>query len=519
MHGRFNRIARATLYCLGCSATLLGTGWGVAQIDNHIDWPTLHGDLQRSGFYSDFPRGKLRLKWRHDLSAELTGPRAEIIVGGGLAFMGTYAGNFYAWDAVTGEQHWRLALDSPIGHSPVIGGRSVYVAAMDGSLRSIELETGTSQWTARAPAGFWTAPTFAEGWVFIGDRAGIFHAYDARSGGKEVWQLTTEGPIVAPASVTKDGGSVIFASEDMHVYCCQTNNGSLAWRSRKLPGLTVRDYAPTIVGGLVIVTTNPVIDFHAIMSENEQMLIQRAGFQGRDARFISGSPDDVVREQDFIVEWLQRHPEEKCFHALDLEDGSEPWVAPILYSGGCHNPMTPPCFNPHTREVFVHVRSAYGVWDGGSEVRSFTGFGRLDLKTGRVSLLNHGYAPKVPGRPPGAPDFPWSSFNYIGDETQALSCASGWLFSNHQGFLGAMNLETGMLENRWGKRDSYGGFFGPAEWGWETAGGPEKAAAAGEVYALINEWHGPARSIASAADGRVYYHSGGQVICLESEQP
>jgi PQQ-like domain len=481
-------------------------------------WPIWHGDLQRSGFYSSFPEGKLQLRWRHDLSGELTGPRAEVIISDGLAFMGTYAGNLFAWDAVTGDEKWRAILGSPIGHSVAVGGGGLYVAAMDGKLRALDAVTGKARWSARGNAGFWNSPTFANEWVFIGDRAGVFHAFDGRRGGMEVWSQKTEGPILTPASITVDGSQVVFASEDMHVYCCQTNNGTLVWKSKKLAGLSLRDYAPTIFSGLVFVTTNPVKDFHAIMGENEQMLVRRTGFTGKDARFIPGTDEDVALEQDFIVEFLKAHPSEQCFHVLRLQDGAEPWVAPILYTGGCHNPMTPPCFNPGTGDVFVHVRSAYGVWDGGGEVRSFTGFGRLDIKTGRVALLRHGYPSKNKERPAGAPDIPWSSFNYIGDETQTLSCAPGWLFSNHQGFLGAMNLETGKLDSRWGERDTYAGFFGPAKWGWENAGGPQKAAAAGEVYALINEWHGPARSIASVAGNRIYYHSGSQILCLEPKK-
>src|SRR5882672_6092461 len=69
-------------------------------------WSTLHGDLQRSGFYPRFPAGPLKLVWRKELWRELTGPRAEVIVGDGLAFMGTYAGNLYAWDANVGAGKW-----------------------------------------------------------------------------------------------------------------------------------------------------------------------------------------------------------------------------------------------------------------------------------------------------------------------------------------------------------------------------------------------------------------------------
>jgi hypothetical protein len=514
------KCATSSLLCLLCPVTgAITLGWLIPAVAApREDWRTLHGDLQRSGFYDVFPDGKLRLRWRRDLSRELTGPRAEVIVSEGTAFMGTYDGNCHAWDSATGEERWRLAIGAPIGHSPAASGEGeVYFAAMDGTLRAIDVRSGKIRWTARGESGFWNAPVFAAGWVFIGDRAGVFHAFDGRAGGATAWRFQTGGPILSPASVGVDGSRIVFTSEDMHVYCCQTNNGRLVWKSAKLPGLSLRDYAPVICSGLVFVTSNPVKDFHTVLGENEQMLVRRTGFQGKDARFIDGGDDDLAREQDFIIEFLRTHPSEKCFHAMRFDDGTEPWVAPILYTGGCHNPLTPPCFNPHTGEVFVQVRSAYGVWDGGGEVRSFTGFGKLDVRTGRVSLLRHGHPSKDPNRPPGAPDCPWSSFNYIGDETQTLSCAPGLLFSNHQGFLGTMDLASGRLRSVWGQRDTYAGFFGPAKWGWENAGGPEKAAAEGEVYALINEWHGPARSIASVAGGRVFYHSGSQVLCLEPE--
>ena len=105
------------------------------------------------------------------------------------------------------------------------------------------------------------------------------------------------------------------------------------------------------------------------------------------------------------------------------------------------------------------IRSAYGVWDEGGEVRPFTGVGQLDPKTGRVRLIAHSYAAKSPGRPAGARDAPWMSFNYIGDETQTLSCSSTLLLSNHQGYLGSLDLSNGRLANLYGKRDTYGGFL------------------------------------------------------------
>jgi hypothetical protein len=82
------------------------------------DWPTLHGDLTRSGFSPRFPRLPLTLVWRKELHRELTGPRCEPIVDGGRVYLGTYAGKVYAWDLESGEQRWTFQTGGPVGHSP-----------------------------------------------------------------------------------------------------------------------------------------------------------------------------------------------------------------------------------------------------------------------------------------------------------------------------------------------------------------------------------------------------------------
>ena len=480
------------------------------------DWPTLHGDLQRSGFYQHFPQPPLKLVWRKELWRELTGPRAEVIVSDGLAFMGTYDGAMYAWDADTGHERWIVRTGRPIGHSPTIANGALYFGSMNRKLYALEAASGKVLWAFRCSEGIWSSPTVAGGLVMVGARDGAFYGVEAASG-KQKWRHQTGAPILSTAAVSEDGQRVVFASEDMHVYCLKISDGSPVWKSRKLAGLTTRDYFPVITRGLVFVTTSPVKDFHTILTQHQEMLVRRTGFTGKDARYIPGTAEDIRQEQDFVVQFLKEHPEEQTFYAFNIDDGKEPWIAPILYSGGLHNPLTPPCVNRATGEVFIQARSAYGTWDGGGEVRPFTGFGKLDLNAGRVELLEHSYKSKEAGRPPGAKDMPWGSFNYIGDETQTLSCSPEFLFSNHQGFLGAFNRKTGTIANLFGKRDSYGGFYGGANFGWENQGGYEKAAAADSPYGLVNEWHGPARAIVSVAGNKVYFPVGSQVICLEGK--
>lgn len=477
-------------------------------------WPTLHGDVQRSGFYARFPQPPLKLLWRKELWRELTGPRAEVIVSDGLAFMGTYAGTIYAWDADTGEARWIFKTGRPIGHSPTVADGVLYFGSMNRKLYALEARSAKLRWSFECEEGIWSSPVVANGLVMFGARDGIFYGVDAAKG-KLKWKFQTGAPILNSPSISEDGARVVFASEDMHVYCLKTSDGSPLWKSRKLAGLSARDYFPVIFRGLVFITTNPVKDFHTILGQHQDMLVKRTGFTGKDNRYIPGTADDVRAEQDFIVGFLKEHPEEQSFYAFRVEDGKEPWVAPILYTGGLHNPPTPPCVNRATGEVFTQLRSAYGTWDGGGEVRPFTCFAKLDLQTGRVELLKHSYKSKEAGRPPGAKDMPWGSFNYIGDETQTLSCSPEFLIDNHQGFIGAFNWQTRTTANLFGKRDSYGGFYGAANFGWENSGGYKKAAAANAPYGLVNEWHGPARTIVSVVGKKVYFPVGSQVICLE----
>jgi outer membrane protein assembly factor BamB len=479
-------------------------------------WPTLHGDLQRSGFYPKFPEGPYKLVWRKELFKELTGPRCEVILGDGLAFLGTYAGKIYAWDAGHGEQKWSLTARGPIGHSPMYDAGTLYFGSMDRTFYALNAADGKMKWQFEAGEGIWTSPLVFNGLVMFGARDGVFYALNAANG-KPVWNFKTADCILTTASISEDGENVIFGSEDMHVYCLNLRDGSLKWKSRKLQGLSLRDYFPVIVKGKVLITTNPVKHFHAIMGEQQNLLLKRTNFQGKDNRYIPGTPEDVEKEQIEIVEYLKANPAEQTFYAFNVSDGLEPWIAPIFYTAGLHNPPTPPCVNPTTGEVFVNLRSAYGVWDGGGEVRPYTCVGKLHLETGRVALIEHGHKSKEPDRPAGAKDMPWGSFNTIGDETQALSCSPEFLLQNHQGFLGSMNFKTGILKAMFGKRDSYAGFYGPAIFGWESQGGEEKARQQALPYGLVNEWHGPAKGIASVAGRFIYYTTGAQVLCFEGQ--
>lgn len=479
-------------------------------------WPTLHGDLLRSGYYPTFPHPPLTLAWRVELFAELVGTRCEPIIADGLVFVGTYAGHMRALDVRDGSQRWKFDTAGPIWHAPAWAAGTLVFGSLDGFLYAVDAQSGVMHWKFRSAAGWAASPAVHAGRVLLGDRAGVLYCLDLKTG-QSMWTVATGGTVLSSASLSSDGRCALFASEDMHVRCVDVETGRLIWTSEKLSGLSLRDYAPTVVDRVILVTTNPVDGFHQVMNRHQDMLLARVGrkYGDDDYRFVPGGPAEVEAEQADIVAYLREHPEDQTFYALDVETGKQPWVAPVFYTAGLHDPPSPPCVDRKTGDVYVLVRSALTVWDGGGEVRPLTGVGRLDLNTGRVALIEHGYRPADGNRPAGSPDMPYASFNTIGDETQTLSCAPGWLFSNHQGFLGALDTNSGQCQSLFGRRDTYAGFYGPGTFGWEDQGGVAKAQAAGQPYGLVNEWHGPARGIAAVVGRQVFYISGSQVLCFE----
>jgi len=440
--------------------------------------------------------------------------RVEAIIAENLCFVGTFAGHMYALDIADGRTKWMFEAPGPIGASPCYDAGRLYFGADEGfatgCLYCVDSRDGSLVWKYDAGAGIWVAPACDGQTIYFGDRAGVFHAVDARTGERE-WTFPTGGMILKPASFAPDGQRIVFGSEDMHVYCLSPE-GRLLWKSRKLEGLSLRDQGPTIWQGLAVVRTNPADSFHTVLDRDGEVLeqIQRSIPLDREDEVLLDKWGDLVlrprphrrqAEQDGVVQYLREHPYDQCFYALDLQNGSEPWTAPVLYTAGLHNPPTPPTFNPATGELYTYCRSAMTYYLRG--VRRYNALGRLDRQTGRFDL----YWPST------GSERDWSAFPMIGDETQSLSMMGGTLIGNHQGVLAGLDLDSLRAFEIQPARDTYGGIFGPGavEGGFERA---ERLALDGFLVGMPNEWHGPDRSICAIAGGRLFWVVGSQVVCV-----
>ncbi len=502
------RLAFAILLSLGV------TWFGSARPAKAGNWATVHRDYQRSGYAPEVVRGPYERKWYRDFHDEMIATRVEAIVAQNTCFVGTLEGRMHALNVTDGQTRWTFSARGPIGTSPCWQDGRLYFGAdegfEEGHLYCLDAEGGSLLWAYDAGAGIWVAPACDGRCIYFGDRAGVFHAVDARTGERR-WTFETDGMILKPASLSADGKRIVFGSEDMHVYCLSPD-GRLLWRSPKLAGLSLRDQGPTIWRGLAVVRTNPADSFHTVLDRNGVLLkqIQQSiPTEPEDEVLMDKWGDLIMRptarrrqaEQDGIVRYLREHPYDRCFYAFDLQDGVEPWIAPVLYTGGLHNPPTPPAFNPETGELFTFARSAMTYYLRG--VRRYNVLGRINRETGRFDFY----------WPSSDQDRNWYAFPMIGDETQSLSFMGSILVGNHQGMLAGLNLDTMDVATIWDGRDSYGGIFGPAT----VEGGFERArdlAMQGYLVGVPNEWHGPDRSICAISQGRMFWVVGSQVVCI-----
>src|SRR5690348_8549998 len=129
------------------------------------DWPTYHGDLQRTGVAAGMPTPKaLRVKAKLSLDAAVY---ASPIVAGGVAFVATENNTVYAFDLTAGNrQVWKNHLgaaspasERPCGNidplgitgTPIYAGGLIYVVAgytspVRHELVALDARTGAVRW-------------------------------------------------------------------------------------------------------------------------------------------------------------------------------------------------------------------------------------------------------------------------------------------------------------------------------------------------------------------------------------
>lgn len=305
--------------------------------------------------------------------------------------------------------------------------------------------------------------------------------------------------VPAPQTPARSGDFLYVTGEDLRLRCFEAKSGKVVWTSEQMTGQSARDSYPVVatVGEkkFVVVRTNPILNMTQQIASDRNFLTAQARIDAGDWKKLdawikspeaAGTPALIASEQDAIIHYLGTNQWAETFFVFNAANGRRAFTAPVLWVGGCQGVGTPPAITKDGRAVVLY-RSAYGNWNHG--VAPLVALGLLNFETHRIEPLRHNQGVQPP----------WNTFWGTADEEQNFTIAGDDLIIVHQGTLSRFNLVTHDLEKIWGERDTYGGFKNPP---WAR-----------------NEWHGPGRGAVAVSNGRIYWITGSQLLCLAPESP
>ncbi len=211
------------------------------------DWSTVAHDPQRTSASTEQvsldSNGSGKVIWYRPIEAYIP-QNSQIIAANGMLYISSAKG-LYVFDANTGDVRWRFDTEMPLENSPTIYNGVAYVGSMDKRLFALNANTGVKIWSFdNAKAGFSTNPLVLSSGIYLGNRDGYFYAVNLD--GTLKWKFKTDGPINFSAAASKDNSKIYFASNDNYAYALNAINGSLIWKSAKLPGEGFDSYWPVV---------------------------------------------------------------------------------------------------------------------------------------------------------------------------------------------------------------------------------------------------------------------------------
>ena len=232
--------------------------------DTPKDWSMFLGDAENSGF-GDGPTN-LALKWKTQTGGVVCSPALV----NGVAYVESWDGNIYAFNADTGKQIWNYSIGMiGMGSMPAVVNGKLYTGADDGNVYCLDAATGAKQWEANAGgvkvlAGNVLAPTGIGSPTVVGDRVYVaaanrrLYCFNALSGAV-IWTYNATGDIekMTPTVVDDEvyfGANGVTGDAGPHVIKLNATTGEEIFNV-VVPGFTSSFYfplntpAPVTLGG------------------------------------------------------------------------------------------------------------------------------------------------------------------------------------------------------------------------------------------------------------------------------
>jgi len=249
-----------------------------------------------------------------------------------------------------GPMRWSFLTRGPVRSTPVLSGRSVLVTSTDGSMYSLDVDSGREIWRYDAGTPIASTPVVNGSRAYLVDRANRVHAVDVGTG-EPVWTRDTgpdmplawglEGWDYVTASPVLVGEALYVGSGDGAIYALSATDGELRWRVQTAGRIRA---TPTLAGDTLYVGDSDGV-FHALDSatgetrwrfetDGHTLDSAAAGYDRRqvvapaavhDGTVYVGGRDAQVYALDAATGALE----------WQTDDGTSAWViaAPVVHRG------------------------------------------------------------------------------------------------------------------------------------------------------------------------------------------
>ncbi|HEX9029159.1 MAG TPA: PQQ-binding-like beta-propeller repeat protein, partial [Anaerolineales bacterium] len=356
------------------------------------EWNQLGGNPQHTNYSSATIPTPWKVKWIWNgpigggdtgaASNHLALPQdVQPVVGGGMLYIGHKDGYMRAIYQSTGSLAWSINLGNPIMNTAAYdaGSNSVYAGTTDGRFWRLNASSGQVIRSNRPGGQILMAPLLVNDKVFIGTSDGTFYAFDKLTLAQD-WTYNAGAALIAtPAYTPNHGGLVILLAEDKTVHAVHIGDGSRAWRVA-----VNADVDPK--RNTVFADTFPVIS-----NMNDLVIVRSYLIWSKIWEPNGGAPSTIPE----ILAFLKQNPTYQSFFVLNLTDGSEKYVAPVMLGAignGGDLASTPPqavvkTLPDNTQVAYVLWRTRQACINTSCDGREDTTLGEMDLPTGNIRFV------------------------------------------------------------------------------------------------------------------------------------
>jgi len=215
-------LALATLLLAGCGRLAGPEGWAAPVADGELLFVQLERGVISAGTLSE--AGNFTQRWHfptEDDDIDLKGIYAAPIVDDGIVYIAAFDGSVLALVIESGQQLWATPLDvgSPIVATPAFDQDYLYVATEEGEVVIVHRDIGTEANRYFDGNGrIWSQPIVIGGTLYLGEFDGRKLSSIDLGTGAVIWNQSLDGAISANLALA--GGRILAAALDhsLHAY-------------------------------------------------------------------------------------------------------------------------------------------------------------------------------------------------------------------------------------------------------------------------------------------------------------